>query len=136
MKGTRVARYPFGDQHARLATMASTVTTDMEQAQRAGHLVRDARLRAGLSLRALAARAGTSHTTLATYEAGRKTPGFETLRRILSACGFDVEVRLSRRVRERDGLPRGEELEEVLRLADTFPVRDLPNQIDRPAFPG
>ena len=114
--------------------MARTTATD--KGPTAGSLLRDARVRAGLSLRALAARAGTSHTTLAAYEAGRKTPGFETLGRILSACGFHVEVRLSRRIRERDGLPRGEELEEVLRLADAFPVRDLPDHIERPAFPG
>ena len=111
-------------------------TTDLDPNPIAGRLVRDARARAGLSLRALAERAGTSHPTLAAYEAGRKTPGFETLQRILTACGFAVEIRLSRRVRERDGLARGEELEQVLRLADVFPVRDLPDRIERPAFPG
>lgn len=111
-------------------------TTDIAPNPTAGQLVRDARARAGLSLRALAERAGTSHATLAAYEAGRKTPGFETLQRILTACGFALEVRLSLRIRERDGLARGDELEQVLRLADVFPVRDLPDRIERPAFPG
>lgn len=102
----------------------------------AAGLLAEARARAGLTLRALAARAGTSHATLAAYEAGRKTPGFATLQRILAACGFAMDIRLAPRIRERDGLPRGEELEQVLRLADAFPIRDLPDRIERPAFPG
>jgi len=110
--------------------------TDTLGAPNAGHLLRDARQRAGLTLRALAARAGTSHTALAAYEAGRKTPGFGTLQRVLEACGFAMEVRLTPRIRERDGLERGDELEQVLRLADAFPVRGVSDRIERPAFPG
>ena len=37
------------------------------------------RREAGLTLRALAARAGTSHATIAAYEAGRKVPNADTL---------------------------------------------------------
>ena len=85
--------------------------------------LRDARERSGLSLRALARRAGTSHPTLLAYERGRKVPAATTLLRILEACGFAVDLTLSPRVRERDGLDRGEELRQVLELADQFPVR-------------
>ncbi len=102
----------------------------------AGQLLRDARQRSGLTLRALAGRAGTSHTALAAYEAGRKTPGFGTLRRVLEACGFAMEVRLTPRIRERNGLERGDELVQVLRLADAFPVKGVPDRIQKPAFPG
>lgn len=50
-------------------------------------LVRDARLAAGLSQRALAQRAGTSQPAIARYERGVATPSWETLRRLTVACG-------------------------------------------------
>ena len=88
-------------------------------------LIRDARERAGLSLRALAARASTSHSTLAAYEQGRKTPNVSTLDRILRAAGFAIDVTLSPRIGPDDGDPdaRGRELAEVLELAGMFPAR-------------
>ncbi|MAT83327.1 MAG: hypothetical protein CMQ43_12215 [Gammaproteobacteria bacterium] len=85
--------------------------------------LRRARLDAGLSLRELARRAGTSHATILAYEQGTKTPGAATFLRLLEACGYGVQIRLDRRIRERDGLERGEELEQVLRLAEQFPVK-------------
>jgi transcriptional regulator with XRE-family HTH domain len=96
--------------------------------------LRHARFVAGLSLRELARRAGTSHATLRAYEHGSKTPGLDTLARILDACGFDVDLALTRRIREREGLERGAELEEVLLLAEQFPAR-LSRKIDYPLFP-
>jgi transcriptional regulator with XRE-family HTH domain len=86
-------------------------------------LLRSARRRAGLSLRAAAAKAGTSHATVAAYEAGRKSPSVATLFRILAAWGFAADIVLSPRIRERGGLSRGKELEEVLALAEAFPAR-------------
>ena len=89
---------------------------------RADRLIRTARRRAGLSLRELAALAGTSHSTLAAYEQGRKTPNADTLDRILQAAGFTVDVVLTARpARDRDA--RGRELVEVLELAEQFPAR-------------
>ena len=41
-------------------------------------ILRRARLRSGLSLRELAARADTSHSALAAYESARVTPNVET----------------------------------------------------------
>jgi transcriptional regulator with XRE-family HTH domain len=81
------------------------------------------RSRAGLSLREVARRAGTSHATLIAYEQGRKAPSVATFLRILAACGFATDFQLSPRVRERDGLARGRELEAVLDLAAQFPAR-------------
>ena len=50
-------------------------------------LLRQARLAAGLSQRALAARAGTSQPAIARYERGVATPSWETLQRLTAACG-------------------------------------------------
>jgi transcriptional regulator with XRE-family HTH domain len=85
--------------------------------------LRRAREAAGLSLRELARRAGTSHATLRAYEQGQKMPTVATFLRVLDASGFAVDFQLSPRIRERDGLDRGAELEQVLRLADEFPAR-------------
>ena len=85
--------------------------------------LRAARARAGLTLRELAARAATSHSALAAYEQRRKSPTVATFMRIIDACGFATDFELSLRVRERDGLPRGRELEDALNLAAQFPAR-------------
>jgi transcriptional regulator with XRE-family HTH domain len=85
--------------------------------------IRTARRRAGLSLRALARRAGTSHATVAAYEAGRKVPSVDTMQRIVRAAGLSVEVELRPRVGGADPADRGRELEEVLHLAAQFPAR-------------
>ncbi len=50
-------------------------------------LVREARLAAGLSQRALAKRAATSQPAVARYERGVATPSWETLQRLMAACG-------------------------------------------------
>ena len=91
----------------------------------AAELIRAARGASGLTLRALAERAGTSHSTLAAYESGRTIPTVTTLDRVLRAAGFDADVSLTRRA---GGSPserhaRGLELIEVLELADMFPAR-------------
>ena len=86
-------------------------------------LLREARERSGLSLRQLARRAGTSHATLLAYENGRKVPAVSTFLRVLEACGFAVDLNIAPRIRERDGLDRGDELAEVLLLAEQFPSR-------------
>ncbi|HEX4493446.1 MAG TPA: helix-turn-helix transcriptional regulator [Acidimicrobiia bacterium] len=84
-------------------------------------VLRRARLRAGLSLRELAARAHTSHSTLAAYEAGRVTPTVDTFERVLSAAGFTTSLSLTPRVAsDRD---RSAELVDALVLASQFPAR-------------
>ncbi len=69
--------------------------------------LRRVRLRSGLSLRALAARADTSHSTLSAYEAGRKVPTVETLDRIVRAAGFELGVELTPAVGGADREARG-----------------------------
>lgn len=101
--------------------------------QRIADSLREARLEAGLSLRELAAHAGTSHATLLAYEQGKKVPAATTYLRILEACGNAVDINIERRVRERDGIPRGEELEAVLELARQFPHR-MSRHLELPRF--
>ena len=87
--------------------------------------LRRARRREGLTLRALAERAGTSHATLAAYESGRAIPRVDTLDRILRAAGYATDIEMSRRAdpTEADREAKGEELREALELAAMFPAR-------------
>jgi transcriptional regulator with XRE-family HTH domain len=55
-------------------------------------LVRELRVAAGLSQRALAGRAGTSQPAVARYERGTSTPSWETLQRLAGACGQRVRI--------------------------------------------
>jgi transcriptional regulator with XRE-family HTH domain len=99
----------------------------------ASTLLHRARARAGLSLRELARRAGTSHSTLSAYETGRKVPTVETLDRILRAAGFVADVDLEPDVGGADRAARGRELIEVLELAGMFPARHS-RTLDLPRF--
>ena len=96
-------------------------------------VIRTARSRADLTLRALAARAGTSHSAIAAYESGAKTPSASTLDRIVQAAGFALDRVLSPRVRGNDRLDRGTELAAVLELAAEFPARHSPT-LEFPVF--
>jgi transcriptional regulator with XRE-family HTH domain len=96
--------------------------------------LRRVRRRSGLSLRALAARADTSHSTLAAYEAGRKVPTVETLDRIVRAAGYELGVELTPAVGGADREARGRELAEVLDLAEQFPARHT-QTLELPVFP-
>lgn len=91
----------------------------------AGATLRRARLAAGLSLRALAERASTSHATLAAYESGRTVPRVDTLDRILRAAGYasDIAVTGVADATEADRRAKGEELAQALDLAAQFPAR-------------
>jgi transcriptional regulator with XRE-family HTH domain len=91
----------------------------------AGQLIVSARRQAGLSLRELAARAATSHSTIAAYEHHRLTPNVDTLSRVLRAAGVVAEVHLAPVVTS-GGPDRGHELVEVLDLASRFPARHGP----------
>lgn len=60
----------------------------------AGNLISVARRDAGLSQRELARRAGTSQATLCAYESGKKSPGLDTLARIVRAAGQDLRIQV------------------------------------------
>lgn len=112
--------------------MQATAQPPQYSAQVSQALV-SARQAAGLSLRELAQRAGTSHSTLLAYEKGQKTPSVATFLRILEAANFAVDFELSPRIRVMDGLDRGEELEQALNLAAQFPARHN-KHLDLPRF--
>jgi transcriptional regulator with XRE-family HTH domain len=99
----------------------------------AATLIRRVRVEQGLSLRDLAAKAGTSHSALAAYESGRKVPTVDTLDRIVRAAGFELTAHLAPAVGGVDPAAGGRELIEVLELAAMFPVRVAPT-LDAPVF--
>jgi transcriptional regulator with XRE-family HTH domain len=63
----------------------------------ASDILRDARQRAGLTQRALAAKAGTSQSVVARIEGGVASPSVETLVRLLAAAGFEFDLELRRK---------------------------------------
>ena len=74
-------------------------------------IIREARLRAGLSQRELAGRVGTTQSAVARLETalanGRKhSPTIATLRRYAAALGYRVQVRLVKDGRAKHGARR------------------------------
>jgi chemotaxis signal transduction protein/DNA-binding XRE family transcriptional regulator len=57
-------------------------------------LLAEARRRAGISQRELARRAGTSQAAVARIERARQSPSAATLRRLIAACGVDLQLDL------------------------------------------
>jgi transcriptional regulator with XRE-family HTH domain len=56
----------------------------------AGGLVKQARRRAGLSQRELSRRTGLDQAVIGRIEAGRASPRFDTLERLLAAAGHEL----------------------------------------------
>src|SRR5881409_2572529 len=61
---------------------------------RSAALIREARLRAGLSQQELAEVSGRDRTVIARYEQGVVAPSIDTLVEIIRSCGFDVPLEL------------------------------------------
>lgn len=64
-------------------------------ARRIGHELREARERAGISARGLAAASGVSSGTVAKVELGHACPGADTIEAIARGLGVSVHVRLA-----------------------------------------
>ncbi len=86
------------------------------------HLVREARLRAGLTQAELAARLGTTQSAIARWEAGGTQPSLETLRRVARACGLELRAGLAERdpgevalIERNLSLSPGERLDQLVR---------------------
>jgi transcriptional regulator with XRE-family HTH domain len=62
-----------------------------------GALIRSARKAAGLTQASLAARLGTTQSAVARLERDATSPRVETLRRVLAACGSELELTARRR---------------------------------------
>jgi transcriptional regulator with XRE-family HTH domain len=61
---------------------------------RSGDLIREARLRAGLTQYELAERSGRDRSVIARWEQGSVAPNVETLVELVRACGFDLPLEL------------------------------------------
>jgi transcriptional regulator with XRE-family HTH domain len=91
-----------------------------------GLLIREARLRAGLSQGELGARVGKDRAQIARWERGAVAPSFETLRELVRACGFELNVSIGAAevdsagqevLRRKLRLSPQERLQELLRAA-------------------
>jgi transcriptional regulator with XRE-family HTH domain len=60
----------------------------------AAQIIREARLRAGLTQSELAARLGRERAQVARWEVGGQEPSFENLRSVVEACGFDLRTEI------------------------------------------
>lgn len=88
-----------------------------------GSIIREARLRAGLSQQELGDAARRDRTQIARWEREVSHPSFETLLEVVRACGFDISVDLVAFVR-----PHVDELRETYRLT---PQERLDRMLDR-----
>jgi transcriptional regulator with XRE-family HTH domain len=61
---------------------------------RSADLIREARLRAGLTQYELAERSGRDRSVIARWEQGAVAPSVETLLELARACGFDLPLEL------------------------------------------
>jgi predicted nucleotidyltransferase/DNA-binding XRE family transcriptional regulator len=92
----------------------------------AAEIIRDARLRAGLTQVELAARAGVTQSVISTYENGRREPSLVALQRLVLAAGFTTAIDLHPveelpPLRDRVAAARGELLEIVHRFGGRDP---------------
>ncbi|NKB86705.1 MAG: helix-turn-helix domain-containing protein [Acidobacteria bacterium] len=60
----------------------------------ARHIIRRARLRAGLTQSEVAARLKTTQSAVARWEAGGTSPSYDAVARVVEACGFGLESRI------------------------------------------
>ena len=63
---------------------------------RGGELIREARLRAGLTQKELSELTGRERSVIARWEQGTISPPLESLMAIIHACGFDLPLTLIR----------------------------------------
>jgi transcriptional regulator with XRE-family HTH domain len=65
-----------------------------EDTVRSAALIREARLRAGLSQQELAAKSGKDRTVIARWEQGVVAPSIDSLVELLRSCGYDIPLEL------------------------------------------
>jgi len=61
-----------------------------------GDLIREARLRAGLTQAELGKRLGKAQSVIARWERGEVRPSLEAVRAVVRACGFDLSFSLAK----------------------------------------
>lgn len=89
---------------------------------RSARIIREARLRAGLTQAELAERSGRDRTVVARWEQGLVAPSVDTLAELVEACGFELPLEL---------VPRDGDLEEaVAERAPLSPERRIDHMLD------
>lgn len=87
-------------------------------------MLREARVRAGLSQVSLAERSGKDRVQINRYEAGVVAPSLDTLIELVRACGFDLPLEL---------VPFAARADEVLdELQQLSPERRLERMLGQP----
>jgi transcriptional regulator with XRE-family HTH domain len=61
----------------------------------AAQLIREARLKAGLTQTELAERLGRERAQVARWEIGGQEPSFENLQSVVEACGFSLRIEIA-----------------------------------------
>lgn len=89
-----------------------------------GDVIREARLRAGLSQERLAQRLGGSQQAVSRWESGRVRPSFETLQQVLDACGLQLAFQVVPGDRSYDAL-----IEQQLARSPVERVRHLSERL-------
>lgn len=97
------------------------------EALKSAAILREARLRAGLSQVALAERSGINRVQLNRYEAGAVAPSLDTLIELVRACGFDLPLELV-------PLENGHD-ERLVELQQFSPERRLGRMLDQLSRP-
>ena len=62
---------------------------------RSAHLIREARLRSGMTQADLAGKLGTTQSAIARWETGGTRPSLETLTRVARACELELRIGLA-----------------------------------------
>jgi transcriptional regulator with XRE-family HTH domain len=63
----------------------------------AAQIIREARLKAGLTQTELAERLGRERAQVARWEIGGQEPSFENLQSVVEACGFSLRIEIAER---------------------------------------
>lgn len=63
----------------------------------AAQIIREARLKAGLTQTELAERLGGERAQVARWEIGGQEPSFENLQSVVEACGFSLRIEIANR---------------------------------------
>lgn len=94
----------------------------------AAQIIREARLKAGLTQSELAERLGRERAQVARWEIGGQEPSFENLQSVVEACGFSLRIEIA----ERKATPELDaELETSVPQAPQQRVQALMDELDR-----
>jgi len=91
----------------------------------AGALIREARLRSGLTQTELATRLATTQSAVARWEGGAAEPRCSTVVRAVRACGLELVIGIAEADRDHDRL-----IGDYLRLTPAERLADLEHRLD------